>query len=414
VHLLKNPVRDYAWGSTTAIPELLGTEPDGTPQAELWMGAHPDAPSRLATTSPGAAPTPTDTRTLIDLIAADPTAALGHEIAETLGPRLPFLLKVLAVEEPLSLQAHPSREQARAGYAAEDRAGVPRDAPERTYGDDNHKPELLWALTPFDALCGFRPEGETLEFLHRMDIPGLRSDVDELSSGAVDLGDLVRRWLLLEAGECRAIVAEMASVCSDIAASGGAFVPEATTIASLAELHPGDGGVLVATLLNRVRLQPGEAVFLAAGNLHAYLHGTGVELMANSDNVLRGGLTKKHVDVDGLLAILDASPGPPALVRPVATPYGDAFPVPVPDFELTVLRPDGVRAYDLQDGSPAVFLTVDGSVELSQGAAPQRLDRGQSAFVGADEPPVGITGDGVIVRASTGRAGAAQVDRTSR
>lgn len=403
MHRLANTVRDYPWGSPTVIPELLGRPPDGTPQAELWIGAHPEAPSRLVASPAHRGATSAPAETLYDHIGRDPEAALGQSAVAVFGPQLPFLLKVLAVDEPLSLQAHPTRAQARAGFAAEQRAGVAPDAPERTYRDDNHKPELLCAVTEFDALCGFRPVPATVELLRSLDVPGLRSDVVELAAGAagaVDLLRLVRRWLMLGAADRGAIVTQVRAASSVLGAAGGALAAEATTISDLAQRYPNDGGVLVATLLNRVRLQPGEAVFLPPGNLHAYLHGTGIEIMASSNNVLRGGLTSKHVDVEGLLSILDAAPGPPAVLRPVCTPMGDDYPAPVPDFALSVLRPRGGQTYDLPSGAPQLLFVLDGAAQLDQDGVPIELARGQSVFLGAEEPPVIVGGSAVVVRAS--------------
>lgn len=402
MHRLENPVRDYDWGSPSVIPALLGRPADGTPQAELWIGAHPDSPSRLVQESdrwqPGG-PAPT---TLVELIEADPVGSLGREVVAAFGARLPYLLKVLAVERPLSLQAHPSLQQARAGFAAEEDAGVTDDAPDRTYRDDNHKPEMLCAVTAFDALCGFRPVDETVALLRALDVAGLRADVDRLAAGEADLADLVRTWLTLDRERLPGVVAELGRSAAVHAADDGEHAAAAATLVDLARRHPTDGGVLVAALLNRVRLQPGEAVFLAAGNLHAYLHGTGVEIMASSDNVLRGGLTSKHVDVDGLLSILDATPGPPAVVRPVNTEQGESYPVPVSDFALDVLRPADGQAYDLPTGSPQLLLALEGTAHLTQGDERLELPRGRSVFVGANERAVRVAGSGVVVLATVG------------
>lgn len=404
--LLENPVRRYAWGSISVIPALLGRDADGTPQAELWVGAHPDDPSRLVATGDSApagppAADPTATRTLLDRIAADPPGTLGAQVVATFGPRLPFLLKVLAVEHPLSLQVHPSRSQAQTGYAAEEAAGIAADAPERNYRDDNHKPEMICALTVFDALCGFRPLAATSRLLDALLLPSLQADADRLRRGEHGLRDVVGRWLCLEPAEAARLVAEVGDAAASI--DDGEFSLELETIAALAAANPGDAGVLVALLLNRVRLAPGEAVYLPAGRPHAYLHGTGVEIMASSDNVLRGGLTEKHVDVDELLRILDTTPGAVQVRRPEPSSGGAVFDVALPDFALSMLDLDGAP-YDLPSGSPQILLALDGGAVLTQPGRKLDLPRGRAAFVGAHEPGVRVSGAGLVARASTGRA----------
>lgn len=407
--LLENPVRPYAWGSTTVIPELLGREPDGTPQAELWVGAHPDDPSRLLplgalrrTTGDGASSEGTTEQTLLDRIGADPSGTLGARVVAAFGPRLPFLLKVLAVEHPLSLQVHPSKPQAQRGYAAEEAAGIAADAPERNYRDDNHKPEMIYALTVFDALCGFRPLAATQRFLHAMALPSLEADADRLRRDDHGLRDVVKRWLSLEPDTAAQLVAEVGDAAAGLM-SDGEFSLEAAIVAGLAAGYPGDGGVLVALLLNRVRLAPGEAVFLPAGLPHAYLHGTGVEIMASSDNVLRGGLTEKRVDVDELLRILDDTPGPVEVLRPKLSSGVAGFDVALPDFALSMLHLDAA-SYDLPSGSPQILLALDGSAVLTQPGREIDLSPGAAAFVGAEEPGVHVSGSGLVARATTGRA----------
>lgn len=403
--LLDNPVRRYAWGSTSVIPALLGQDADGTPQAELWVGAHPDDPSRLVAPGgstragpPAAHPTPT--RTLLDRIAADPSGTLGAQVVAAFGPRLPFLLKVLAVEHPLSLQVHPSKPQAQTGFATEEAAGIAADAPERNYRDDNHKPEMICALTAFDVLCGFRPVAATLRLLNALELPSLQADADQLRSGDHGLRDVVGRWLSLERAEAALLVAEVGDAAASI--DDGEFSLEAETVAALAAANPGDGGVLVALLLHRVRLAPGEALYLPAGCPHAYLHGTGVEIMASSDNVLRGGLTEKHVDVDELLRILDTTPGVVHVLRQVPSSAGAVFEVAVPDFALSMLHLDE-GPYYLPSGVPQILLTLEGCAILTQPGSEIDLPRGGAAFVGAHEPGPHVSGSGLVALATTGR-----------
>lgn len=312
MELLDNPVRQYSWGSRTAIAELQGRPvPTPHPEAEMWLGAHPGDPSYLVDGAGGR-------RSLLDELSADPAAGLGEEGARRWSGRLPFLFKVLAAEEPLSLQAHPSPEQAAAGYAQEEAAGVPVDAPGRNYKDDSHKPEIICALTEFHALGGFRAPADTVRLLRALAVPELDAHVELLARqpDADGLRALLSTWITLPQQMLEKLVPAVQEGCLRLLKQPGAegFGAEARTILELSERYPGDAGVLAASLLNRVTLHPGEAMFQPSGMLHAYLSGVGVELMANSDNVLRGGLTPKHVDVPELLRVLDFEPGPAPVV----------------------------------------------------------------------------------------------------
>jgi mannose-6-phosphate isomerase len=396
VDRLDNPVRPYAWGSPTVIPELLGRPATGEPQAELWMGAHPAAPSRLAAGG-----------TLLDRIGADPAGELSPAVVDRFGPRLPFLLKVLAAERPLSLQAHPDLDRARAGYADEEARGVPMDAPERSYPDPNHKPELVCALTPFEALCGFRAIPETVRLLGLLvdRAPALRAYAESLRArpDARGLREVVTGLLTVPADRRRRLVDAVTAACR---AGGPDFPAELATGASLGEAYPGDPGVVIALLLNRVRLAPGEALFMAAGNLHCYLSGTAVEVLANSDNVLRGGITSKHVDVPELLRVMDVADGPPPLVEPVILAPGHvAYVPPVADFRLDRYELGG--PVELAAAGPRIALVLSGRVELDAGSG-LALDRGGSAWLPAGRP-VTARGDGVLCVAGTnlGTAGPA-------
>ncbi|MFF5483740.1 mannose-6-phosphate isomerase, class I, partial [Streptomyces sp. NPDC012935] len=284
---LDNTVRPYAWGSTTALPALLGVEPTGEPQAEMWMGAHPGAPSRTAR------------GTLVEVIEADPERELGAATVAKFGPRLPFLLKLLAAGAPLSLQVHPDLAQAKQGYEDEERRGIPVDAGHRNYKDANHKPELICALTEFDGLCGFRDPLRAAALLDALGVDSLKPYVDLLHARPEEaaLREVLTAILTADRDAMAHTVAEAAAACDRL---GGEHAP----YAGIAHHYPGDPGVIAAMLLNHVRLQPGEALFLGAGIPHAYLNGLGVEIMANSDNVLRCGLTPKHVDVPELLRIV--------------------------------------------------------------------------------------------------------------
>lgn len=377
---LSNTVRPYAWGSTTAIPELLGLAPTGEPQAEMWMGAHPGAPSRL--TRDPAAPD----RPLSEIVAAGPERELGPAAVAKFGPRLPFLLKLLAAGAPLSLQVHPDLAQAKEGYAAEESAGVPIDAPHRNYKDANHKPELICALTPFDGLCGFREPAAAADLLAALEVDSLKPYVDLLHAHPEEaaLREVLTAVLTADPEEMAVTVADAAAACERI---GGAYTP----YAAIAHHYPGDPGVIAAMLLNYVQLQPGEALFLGAGVPHAYLNGLGVEIMANSDNVLRCGLTPKHVDVPELLRIVRFEATDPGVLRPEASPSGEeVYDTPIDEFRLSryVLAP-GAEPRDLTAPTPQILLCTAGRVT----AGGLILAPGESAFVPAGDKAE-ISGNG--------------------
>ncbi|MEU9981915.1 mannose-6-phosphate isomerase, class I [Streptomyces sp. NPDC050856] len=381
---LSNTVRPYAWGSTTAIPDLLGVAPTGEPQAEMWMGDHPGAPSRVVRAD-GEQPLPA-------LIAADPERMLGPAAVARFGPRLPFLLKLIAAGSPLSLQVHPDLAQAREGYAAEERAGVPVDAPHRNYKDPNHKPELLCALTPFEGLCGFRTPDETADLLAALDVDSLKPYVDLLHAHPREaaLREVLTAVLTADPADMAATVHEAAAACTRL---GGAHAPYAV----LAHHFPGDPGVLAAMLLNHVRLQPGEAIHLGAGVPHAYIGGLGVEIMANSDNVLRCGLTPKHIDVPELLRVVRFEADDPTVLRPEASPSGEElYETPADEFRLSrYVRPEGAAPVDITATTPQILLATAGS-PVADGI---RLGPGESVFVPAGEK-VELSGSGTVFRAT--------------
>jgi mannose-6-phosphate isomerase len=392
---IDNVPRDYAWGSTSAIAELRGTTPSGGPEAELWLGAHPGSPARIL--DPAAAGGAQDLHEWIE--AAPEDAGLA-------GPRLPFLLKLLAAAAPLSLQAHPSLGQARAGFARENAAGIPLDAPHRNYKDAFHKPELVVALSDtYSALCGFRPVEETRRLLAGIDDGSapLAVFARRLHARAADadvLRDLVR--VVLDGGIEGLVPALVAAARA--ALDRGAEDPAAAvleTVVDLQESYPGDPGIAVAFLLNRVTLTRGEALYLPAGNIHAYLEGFGVELMASSDNVLRGGLTPKHVDVEELFSVLDFEPLPVPLLAPVPVAPGvESFRPDVPDFEL--LRVDAALAAGapLDLPGPAIAIVTEGSVRL-EGPVPLDLATGEAAYIVPEPAPLTVSGEGRMFVATT-------------
>jgi mannose-6-phosphate isomerase len=385
VELLRNAVRPYAWGSRTTIAELLGRPvPAPHPEAELWMGAHPGDPSRVGD------------RSLLEIVDADPAGQLGEDCASRWGNRLPFLLKILAADEALSLQAHPSAEQAREGYEREEALGIPREASHRNYPDPTAKPELVCALTEFHALAGFRDPHRTVRMLRQLETPGMAPYTD-LLAGQPDshgLRALFTTWITLPQTALATLLPEMLDACVLHVKEHGEFDLECRTILELGEAHDGDAGVLAALLLNRVVLAPGEAIFLPAGNLHTYLHGTGVEILANSDNILRGGLTPKHVDVPELLRVLDFTCADMPVHRgEPAGPRMWRYPTEAPEFELSRLEwaPDESGEVLAASPGPQILICTAGGVRLECAGQKVDLDRGDSVWLAASDPEVCVT-----------------------
>lgn len=423
---IENIPRAYAWGSRDALPELLGTDPTGEPQAELWLGAHPGDPATVAKAVPGA-------RTLIDLIESDP-ARYGVD-----GGQLPFLLKVLAIGAPLSLQVHPDGAQAAAGFAAEEAAGIPRDARERNYGDPFHKPELLVALSEVSALSGFRPideAGRELAVLAELAGTGIGAEalahVAELcldsaqADGAAQARRAYLSWALGGGHEPAAAVHAIgAAVQNPAALSEGRIGRD--RLAALRRLvvgYPEDPGVLVSLLLHLVRLEPGEAIYLGARQLHAYLGGIAVEVMAASDNVLRAGFTEKHVDAAELQRIVDFEElEEPRFAASEPAPGLVCWEPGVPDFRLLRARlrdpGEGEGPLIADTGSaeiveiaaeyPLVLIVTSGRVRVERPAADfdevASVGRGQSLYVSAGGS-IELSGYGEAFIATVGAASA--------
>jgi mannose-6-phosphate isomerase len=371
VDALVSPIRPYAWGSRTAIAGIQGRPvPSDGPEAELWIGAHPGDPSTV------------DGVSLADRITAEPDRLLGPAVAARFGARLPYLMKILAAAAPLSLQAHPDEARARARFAA----GHP------SYVDAHHKPEMLVAVSDFEALCGFRDPVAAAESLAALGVSTLDPVVAALR--ASDLRTALRALLDWPEADRPSLV-EAAVAAPD--------APD--LVRQLAAHYPGDPGVLVALLLNHVSLAPGEAIWMPAGNLHAYLQGTGVEIMAASDNVLRGGLTPKHVDVPELLDVLRfevlADPVVPAVP---AAPGVVKWQTPAAEFALHRVRPaEAGGPVTLDVSGPRVVLCLAGEVVADDGAASVKLPAGYAAFGAAGAGPVVIAGAGEAFVASVPR-----------
>jgi len=400
--LLKNPVRHYAWGSRQAISELLGQpSPSPRPEAELWISAHPAASSQVIV----------DHRSvpLCRLIASEPETYLGSRVVERFGPRLPFLLKVLAADSPLSLQAHPNRAQAERGFAREEAAQVPLDAPHRNYRDQNHKPELLCALEPFQALCGFR-EFERLDALFAAFDSPISRELFQSTSGGTETERrraLFGGVLRLSGARAKELV-HAAVAAAELALSRESFAAidreSAALVLELSRLYPGDVGIVTALMLERVHLEPHQALYLGPGQLHSYLGGVGVELMASSDNVLRAGLTVKHVDVEELLAVLDFNGARGARVAPQPSSSGETlYPVPVDDFELRRLTV--ATSLECHVFGPELLLCTSGAANVStSGGDTFVLSRGQAAFVAASAEGYRLEGTSVVYRATVREA----------
>lgn len=397
--------RDYAWGSPTALPALIGAEPDGRPCAELWFGAHSSAPSPILRPSPLDLPLdlpPDLPPDLQSAITRDPTGTLGDDVAARFGPRLPYLLKLIAPARPLSLQVHPGPERARAGFAHEDAAGIPRDAPTRNYRDPHHKPELLYAVTTFEALSGFRAPRRAAELLEGLDAPLARRVLATLRRDPTSDGVRTAFALILDprTRATTAQVAEVVDACAERVVAGSPSPRADAIVLLLAEHFPGDPGVVVSLLLNPVTLRPGQAMFIPAGGVHAYLSGVGVELMANSDNVLRAGLTSKHADVPELLDIVAYVAAPPIRIAPETSDGGTrTYYAPVDDFALSVTDLDDGAPHPLPGRGPRVLLALAGEVRVMAGGAEEVLRPGDGVFVGASDGAAMVAGRGTLVQA---------------
>jgi mannose-6-phosphate isomerase len=365
---LRGQVRNYAWGSPTAIPEILGTDPTGEPLAEYWLGAHPLAPSTVDNVP-------------LDQLLKDHPEWVGKRCRKLFGDRFPVLMKLLAAAKPLSLQAHPNREQAEAGYAREQAAGIDLDAPERTYKDDWPKPELIIALTEFDGLCGFREPQATVELFRRL---GLCRDLDSVikplsqRKGSAALAQVFLDILSLDDADLVVRTVQAARGHVGDPYELGDFARTAVELDAHFPRHP---SILAALLLNRIHLEPGEGMYLPPCTLHSYLHGVGVEVMASSDNVLRGGLTKKHIDVDELIHVVEFVPGE---YDPVAREPEDGFVryvTPAPEFCAWRGELNHKRVTLPAAKACRIALATDGEAELTSTTGKLDLEVGEAALL---------------------------------
>jgi len=395
IHLLKNPVQNYAWGSHAAIAELTARPfPTEKPEAELWMGAHPKAPSTVKKRQ--------GDESLVDLIQQYPHDILGKETAVVFKNQLPYLFKVLAIEKPLSIQVHPNREQAKKGFVRENNLGLPMDAAERNYRDDNHKPECICALTHFWALNGFRDKVTMIKMLRESCADTLDRGIRELEEHADSQGlkPFLNILLNLKKDDIQCIL-NRAIPHADAHRDQD---PVFDWMIRLHNTYPGDIGALFPLILNLVCLNPGQAMYLPAGQMHAYLKGVGIELMANSDNVLRGGLTPKHVDVPELLTILNFMEQPLEIIESENRRACErAYPTPASEFELSVIETKEKEVYASEkDRGVEIMLLTSGKVDVFQDGDPEpiRLSRGMSILVPAAVESYLIRGEGTLYKAS--------------
>ena len=395
IRLLENTIQTYAWGSRTAIPELIGRPPDPVmPQAELWMGAHPKAPSRVLI----------DGRliSLKELIGDRPREILGREVAEAFHGELPYLFKVLAAAKPLSLQAHPSAAQARAGFKRENDLGIPLDSPQRNYRDPHHKPECICALTPFWALHGFRRITEILELGDLLGAEAMTPLLQTLREqpDSEGLRSFFRTMMLLSPRQKERLTRQALFEARHKSSEHDVL----RWMVILAESYPDDIGALAPLFLNLVQLQPGQALFLPAAELHAYLEGVGIELMANSDNVLRGGLTSKHIDVPELIDILDFEERTPRILsQRTVNATERVYECPAREFELSVLSVSGNNLYTSpEERSVEILLCTTGAGRISDQGSGEvtTLNKGSVALVPANVKAYTLRGDATVYKAS--------------
>lgn len=394
--LLENVIQEYAWGSKTFIPELMGRpSPSKNPQAELWMGAHPKGPSRAMIRGKSVS--------LSEIIKKDPDGTLGSPVARRFSNQLPFLFKVLAASRPLSIQAHPDKEQAGEGFAREDREGIARNDPVRNYRDQNHKPELICALKPLWALKGFRPIHDMVRISDHIGTPARELEIDLLRKQP-DKEGLKRFFtslIAIKPDRKAPLLDEIVRRAKECRGEDPAF----EWIERLYDDYPGDIGVLAPILLNLVYLKPGEAMHIPSGELHAYLGGAGLEIMANSDNVIRGGLTTKHIDLKELLRILTFTPGEPVILKPGKGRTGERhYPKTAEEFVMSRIcfeRMGEIYTSSRKRGAE-ILICVDGEATVAEKGNDERLilKRGESIFIPAKVTQYAIQGKFTIYKAS--------------
>ena len=392
---LKNTIQEYVWGSRTAIPELMGQpSPADQPQAELWMGAHSKAPSLVGTGD--------GWKSLQKLLYEYPLEILGKRIAGKYHGKLPFLFKVLAAAEPLSIQAHPGADAAKEGFAREEMLAIPFDASNRNYKDTNHKPECLCALIPFWGLCGFRSISEISSLLSQLCPETLGELLGLLQKNTHTNGlQIFFQSIMQMSPQKQAEIVHEAVRHAQIIAHER---PEYDWVVRLHLAYPSDIGVIFPAILNLIHLQPGEALFLEPGELHAYLSGVGIELMANSDNVLRCGLTSKHVDIAELMGILSFDEKAVDILLPENREnHEGCYRTPAEEFELSVISlGDGDIYTSSKDRSVEILLCTSGEHTITEAGSRKSLTLagGASVLIPAAVSGYVIQGQGVIYKAA--------------
>jgi mannose-6-phosphate isomerase len=388
---LDNVIQNYPWGSRTAITELFGIEnPEHRPQAEIWMGTHPNGCSKIANSG----------QALSQLIRENPAQALGDYTADRFGD-LPFLFKVLAAEKPLSVQVHPSLKKAAEGYEKENSLGIPLGASNRNYKDANHKPELVYALTFYKAMNGFRPIPDIIALFNQAKIEALRSDIDALQTRQDETG--LRAFfsvvMNLSGEQKHRALAELHTAVSGVTKT--ALAREAfLLISEFKEEYADDIGLFSPLLLNVIELEPGDAMFLHAETPHAYVRGTGLEIMANSDNVLRAGLTPKHIDVVELIENTKFISTLPDSIKLKSYQIENkmGYPIPVADFGFEVINVDSLLRKQYVRSAEILFC-IEGKVEITACNTTVSLTPGESAFVCCSSKDYDYRGTGVLARA---------------
>lgn len=395
ISLMRNTVQEYAWGSYTAIAELLGNvSPAKVPQAELWMGAHPKAPSMVKCDG--------NWKSLLELIEKNPKDILGEKVAEKFDNSLPYLFKVLAAAKPLSIQAHPSRDQAKQGFERENRQGIPIDAYNRNYKDDNHKPECICALTLFWALNGFRKISGILTLMEKICPQGLRKELDNLRGqpNSTGLKNFFQFMMTMNRKRQKQIIADAVSNAQKFTDDDKAY----KWMIDLHKEYPADIGVFSPILLNLICLEPGQAMFLTAGEPHAYLDGVGIELMANSDNVLRGGLTPKYIDVPELLNVLNFKERELNILRTEEINECECLYVShAEEFVLSIISVKEDIIYNSSsDRSIEILLCTDGKATIIDLGENDKVvvDRGKSIIIPAIVKKYSIQGNAIFYKAA--------------
>ena len=377
IYQLKGCIQDYAWGGKNYIANLLNITSNQAHYAEYWLGAHPSAPSKVIGTQ--------EEISLGDFLHQNPTA-LGTQSRQLFGDNLPYLLKILDVANPLSIQLHPTKEQAEIGFAQENAAGIPLNDPKRTYKDDNHKPEMMIALSDFWLLHGFKTKAQILDTLRQR--PSLAVLATKLASQ--DLADFyadimlatqdqLAQWLLpIIDGQQKAYEQ------NQLAMQDPDYWVLYTLHAMQISRDKLDAGLMSFYLFNIVNLQVGEGIFQAAGVPHAYLRGQNIELMACSDNVIRGGLTPKHVDIEQLLKIIDCSEIVPQIIAPAPKNQVYTYPTPIADFALSNMPYAKNTEISDRTLNGTILLVMAGEITLEAAQQKMKLKQGQAAFIEAD------------------------------